>query len=120
MLFAHSLAPINVGYIVAHGLSLFLEVGHQGLIELSDPMGTGENLLGTADWQVSYGVSNSQTLLAYTKVFAIVGRSRVGCHCCSGPGGARSAGATPDDRSAAAAVGHGGLHRRRAHLLLTV
>lgn len=73
MLFAHSLVPIIVGYIVAHYLSLLVEVGQQGLIELSDPMGTGANLIGTADWQVNYWLSNNQTLLAYTKVFAIVG-----------------------------------------------
>jgi hypothetical protein len=72
-LFAHSLTPIVVGYIVAHYLSLLVETGQQGLIELSDPMGTGANLLGTADWQVSYWLSNNQTFLAYTKVVSIVG-----------------------------------------------
>lgn len=71
--FAHSLVPIIVGYIFAHYLSLLVETGQQGLIELSDPMGTGANLLGTADWQVNYWLSNNQTLLAYTKVVAIIG-----------------------------------------------
>ena len=72
-LFAHSLVPIVVGYIVAHYLSLLVETGQQGLIELSDPMGTGADLLGTADLQVSYWLSNHQTFLAYSKVVAIVG-----------------------------------------------
>ena len=72
-LFAHSLTPIIVGYIIAHYLSLLVETGQQGLIELSDPMGTGANLLGTADLQVNYWLSNNQTFLAYTKVVAIVG-----------------------------------------------
>ncbi len=67
-LFAHSLVPIVVGYIVAHYLSLLVETGQQGLIELSDPMGTGADLLGTADLQVSYWLSNHQTFLAYSKV----------------------------------------------------
>jgi hypothetical protein len=71
--FAHSLVPIVVGYIGAHYLSLLVETGQQGLIELSDPMGNGANLLGTADLQVSYWLSNNQTFLAYTKVVAIVG-----------------------------------------------
>jgi hypothetical protein len=71
--FAHSLVPIVVGYFVAHYLSLLVETGQQGLIELSDPMGTGADLLGTADWQVSYWLSNHQTALAYSKVLAIVG-----------------------------------------------
>jgi hypothetical protein len=72
-LFAHSLTPIIVGYILAHYLSLLVETGQQGLIELSDPMGTGADLLGTAGWQVNYWLSNNQTFLAYTKVVAIVG-----------------------------------------------
>lgn len=71
--FAHSLVPIVVGYIVAHYLSLLVETGQQGLIELSDPMGTGANLLGTANLQVSYWLSNNQAFLAYSKVVAIVG-----------------------------------------------
>jgi hypothetical protein len=71
--FAHSLVPIVVGYIIAHYLSLLVETGQQGLIELSDPMGTGADLLGTADLQVSYWLSSHQTLLAYIKVVAIVG-----------------------------------------------
>jgi hypothetical protein len=36
-------------------------------------MGKGQNLLGTADLQVNYWLSRHQSLLAYTKVAAIVG-----------------------------------------------
>jgi hypothetical protein len=71
--FAHSIVPIVVGYILAHYLSLLVETGQQGLIELSDPMGTGADLLGTANLQTSYWLSNNQTFLAYTKVISIVG-----------------------------------------------
>lgn len=71
--FAHSLVPIVVGYFIAHYLSYFVEVGQQTLIHLSDPMGTGANLLGTGDLQVNYWLSTHQTFLAFTKVFAIVG-----------------------------------------------
>ncbi len=71
--FAHSLVPIIVGYITAHYLTLFVETGQRGLIELSDPMGTGADLLGTADLQVNYWLSNHQAFLAWTKVAAIVG-----------------------------------------------
>lgn len=70
--FAHSVVPIVVGYMVAHYLTLFVESGQQTLIQLSDPMGTGSNLLGTADWQVNYWLSNHPTFLANTKVIAIV------------------------------------------------
>lgn len=72
-LFAHSLVPIIVGYILAHYLSFLVEVGQQTVIFLSDPMGNGSNLLGTADWQVNYWLSRNQTFLAFTKVIAIVG-----------------------------------------------
>ncbi len=71
--FASSLVPIIVGYVVAHYLTLLVEYGQQTLIYLSDPMGTGADLLGTADLQVSYWLSRHQTLLAYVKVVAIVG-----------------------------------------------
>jgi hypothetical protein len=70
--FAHSVVPIVVGYVVAHYLSYFVEVGQQTLVQLSDPMGTGQNLLGTADWQVHYWLSSHPTLLAVVKVLAVV------------------------------------------------
>ena len=71
-LFAHSVVPIIVGYMVAHYLTFFVESGQQTLIQLSDPMATGANLLGTADWQVSYWLSLHPTFLAVTKVLAVV------------------------------------------------
>ncbi|HET6561070.1 MAG TPA: hypothetical protein VFG72_04290 [Marmoricola sp.] len=72
-LYAHSLVPIVVGYMVAHYLSYFVEVGQQTLIYLSDPMVDGSNYLGTADLQVSYWLSLHPTFLATSKVVAIVG-----------------------------------------------
>jgi hypothetical protein len=71
-LFAHSVVPIIVGYMVAHYLTYFVESGQQTLIQLSDPMATGANLLGTADWEVSYWLSTHPTFLAVTKVLAVV------------------------------------------------
>ena len=71
-LYAHSLVPIVVGYIVAHYLSYLVEVGQQTVIYLSDPMVDGSNYLGTADLQVSYWLSLHPTFLATTKVVAIV------------------------------------------------
>jgi hypothetical protein len=72
-LFGHSLVPIVVGYVVAHYLSYFVEVGQQTLVQLSDPMVDGSNLLGTADLQVNYWLSTHPTFLAFVKVGAIVG-----------------------------------------------
>lgn len=70
-LFAHSIVPIIVGYIVAHYLSYFIEQGQTTLIQLSDPFTRGDNYLGTADLQVSYWITDHPTLLAVTKVLAV-------------------------------------------------
>jgi hypothetical protein len=71
-LFAHSVVPIIVGYMVAHYLSYFVETGQQTLVQLSDPMGSGADVLGTADMEVSYWLSMHPTFLAVTKVLAVV------------------------------------------------
>jgi hypothetical protein len=70
--FAHSVVPIVVGYIVAHYLSYFVETGQQTVVQLSDPLVTGANLLGTANWQISYWISGHPTFLAVLKVLAVV------------------------------------------------
>jgi hypothetical protein len=70
--FAHAVVPIIVGYITAHYLSYFVEVGQQTLILLSDPMGTGANLLGTADLSVNFWLSTHPVFLAVVKVLAVV------------------------------------------------
>ncbi|WP_244246901.1 hypothetical protein [Nocardioides euryhalodurans] len=72
---AHSLVPIGVGYVFAHYLSLLLESGQAYLIFLSDPLVTGtDDVLGTADWTVSYFLSLRPGLLAVLKVgFVLVG-----------------------------------------------
>lgn len=70
--FAHAVVPIIVGYMVAHYLTLLVEYGQQTLIQLSDPLSNGSDLLGTGDWQVDYVLSNNPTVLATIKVLAIV------------------------------------------------
>jgi hypothetical protein len=70
--FAHAMVPIIIGYITAHYLSFFVEVGQQTLIQLSDPMTSGANLLGTANLSVNYWLSLHPTLLAVIKVLAII------------------------------------------------
>ena len=56
--FAPSLIPIAAGYLVAHYWSLWVWEGTNGLAKMSDPLGTGANLLGTA------GLSPSASLIA--------------------------------------------------------
>ncbi|MCM3514315.1 MULTISPECIES: hypothetical protein [Nocardioides] len=72
MLFAHSVVPIIVGYIIAHYLSYWVEYGQQTLIQASDPLSNGSDLLGTGSWTPNYWLSNHPTLLANTKVAAVV------------------------------------------------
>ena len=71
-LFAHSVVPIVVGYVIAHYLSYLVEVGQLTLIQLSDPLSNGSNLLGTGNLDVNYWLSYHPTLLANTKVLAVV------------------------------------------------
>lgn len=69
---AHSVVPIIIGYVVAHYLSYFVEVGQQTVVLLSDPLGTGWNLLGTADWPMNHWLSQHPTFLAVLKVASVV------------------------------------------------
>ena len=59
--FAHSMVLIIVGYIVAHYLGYFVEVGQQTVVQRSGTRSVkGWNLLGTAlRWTVSYWLSNA-------------------------------------------------------------
>lgn len=70
--FAHTLIPIIVGYIVAHYLSYLIIQGQQALILLSDPLGTGANWLGTADNGIDYTIL-APSAVALIRVIAVVG-----------------------------------------------
>jgi len=70
-LFAHSVIPIIVGYIVAHYLTYLVEYGQQTIIQLSDPFSRGDDYLGTADLEVNYWLSAHPTFIAVTKVAAV-------------------------------------------------
>jgi hypothetical protein len=71
-LLAHSVIPIIVGYMTAHYLSYFYEQGQSTLMQLSDPLVRGDNLLGTANWSVNYWLSEHPTSLAVIKVLAVI------------------------------------------------
>ena len=107
-LFAHSVVPIIVGYIVAHYLSYLVEVGQQTVILMSDPMSNGSDLLGTGDCAVNYWLSYHPTFLATTKVARGGDGSRAGRHRRPRPRRQAAAGPAPGDRPAAAAGGDGG------------
>ncbi|MGZ4453560.1 MAG: hypothetical protein ACXVDH_07925 [Nocardioides sp.] len=71
-LLAPSMIPIVGGYVVAHYLSYFWEGGQATLIQASDPFSNGSNWFGTANWSVNYFFAYHPTLLANTKVIAVV------------------------------------------------
>ena len=69
--FAPSLVPIAAGYVIAHYWSLAVFGGQITWVLLSDPLGTGANLLGTAGLQPNAALIEP-TLVATIQAAAIV------------------------------------------------
>jgi hypothetical protein len=70
--FAHTLIPIALAYLVAHYFSAFLyQEQAQFTYILSDPLGHGSDLLGTAGGGINYGIVGSNTVW-YVQVAALV------------------------------------------------
>ncbi|HLZ36562.1 MAG TPA: hypothetical protein VKP64_02135 [Mycobacteriales bacterium] len=69
--FAHSIVPIVVGYAVAHYFSLLVFEGQHAFVLLSDPLGTGADLLGTGGRGVDYSIL-TPAFIAGTQVVAVV------------------------------------------------
>lgn len=75
--FAPSLVPVALGYTIAHYFSLLVLAGQLALIDLSDPLGTGANLFGTANRGVDYSLLRP-TVIAWVQIVAVVGGHIVG------------------------------------------
>ena len=69
--FVHTLVPIALAYLLAHYFSLLAYQGQATAALLSDPLGRGSNLLGTASARIDYGVI-SATGIWYVQVGALV------------------------------------------------
>jgi hypothetical protein len=70
--FAHTLIPIALAYLVAHYFSAFIyQEQAQFTYILSDPLGTGSDLFGTAGGGIDYGIIGSNTVW-YVQVAALV------------------------------------------------
>jgi hypothetical protein len=70
--FAHTLIPIALAYQVAHYFSAFLyQEQAQFTYILSDPLGRGSDLFGTAGGGINYGIVGSNTVW-YVQVAALV------------------------------------------------
>ena len=70
-LFASSIVPIALGYVVAHYYSLLVLTGQQTIGFLADPLGLGWNLLGLAGRPLLTGWVQP-TFVATFQVCAIV------------------------------------------------
>jgi hypothetical protein len=71
-LFAHSLVPIVLGYVVAHYFTLLVLEGQRTFILLSDPLSNGANLFGTGLLGVNAGITNYPAAIATVQVGAVV------------------------------------------------
>ena len=69
--FGHTIVPIVAGYFIAHYWSLFVIVGQQAVIQLSDPLGTGANWLGTGG-RAADSTLAGDTTTALIQVCAVV------------------------------------------------
>ena len=70
-LFAHSLIPIALAYVVAHYFSLLIFQGQAVGYLISDPLGTGQDLFGSAAWAINYNVISANGIW-YVQVGALV------------------------------------------------
>jgi hypothetical protein len=69
--FAHSLLPIALAYVIAHYVSLLAYQGQATAYLVSDPLGDGSNLFGTAGSQINYNAVSSNAIW-YVQVGALV------------------------------------------------
>ncbi len=70
-LFAHSLVPLSLGYVIAHYFSLVTFQGQATGRLVSDPLGNGTDYFGTASAVVNYNVI-SATHIWYIQVGALI------------------------------------------------
>jgi hypothetical protein len=69
--FVHSLVPIALVYVAAHYLTFLLFQGQAMGAFVSDPLGSGWDLFGTADWAINYALIGA-TVTWYVQVAFVV------------------------------------------------
>lgn len=69
--FVHTLVPIALVYVAAHYLTFLLFQGQAMGSFVSDPLGNGWDLFGTADWAIDYGLIGA-TVTWYVQVAFVV------------------------------------------------
>ena len=75
---AGSLVPIAVGYAVAHYATLLVIEGQRTAINLSDPLGRGWNVFGSAEMGVNASIYSYPAAIALVQLGAIVAGHVVG------------------------------------------
>jgi len=71
--FVHSLVPIALAYVAAHYLTLLLFQGQAISFLASDPLGDGDDLFGTADTQIDYGLIGANATWYWQVGFVVTG-----------------------------------------------
>ena len=71
--FVHSLVPIAFAYVLAHYFTYLLFRGQAIFFLVSDPLGDGSDLFGTADHQIDYGVIGSTATWYWQVGFVVAG-----------------------------------------------
>jgi hypothetical protein len=72
--FVHSLVPIGLAYVAAHYFTLLLFEGQRLAYLVSDPLGNGTDVFGTADTQVpDYGLIGANAIWYWQVGFVIAG-----------------------------------------------
>jgi len=69
--FAHTLLPISIAYVVAHYFSLLAFSGQSMIYLISDPLGTGANIFGTANFQPNLAIVTGNVVW-YVQVGALI------------------------------------------------
>jgi hypothetical protein len=69
--FVHSLIPISLAYVIAHYFSLLTYQGQAMAFLVSDPLGNGSDVFGTATATIDYNLIGPNGVW-YVQVFALV------------------------------------------------
>lgn len=71
--FIFSLLPISIAYEFAHYMSILVIDGQRTLYLISDPLGRGWNLFGTAGYEISYTALNLKVLWNIQVALIVIG-----------------------------------------------
>jgi hypothetical protein len=69
--FAHTLLPISIAYVIAHYFSLLVFSGQSMVYLVSDPLGSGANIFGSANFQPNLAIVTGNVVW-YVQVAALI------------------------------------------------